>query len=196
MAADALHIWPRGNYMLIALPNSDGSFTATLFLAKHGTLSFAEPDASGRDRSSSCCSNFPDARALMPDCVAEFQAHPTGFLGTVYGRSPGHYGGMAALIGDAAHAIVPFHGQGMNCCFEDCVEFDACLGRHSSWDARVRGIRRAAQAQHRCDRRDGARQLSGDARTRRGPANSSCSRRWRWNSSGASRSASFRATPW
>jgi kynurenine 3-monooxygenase len=110
LAADALHIWPRGNHMLIALPNEDGSFTATLFLAKQ------------------------DARALRPDCIAEFKDRPVGFLGTVSAH-PWAYKGLAALIGDAAHAMVPFHGQGMNCCFEDCVELDACLGRHDSWES-------------------------------------------------------------
>jgi kynurenine 3-monooxygenase len=132
MVPDALHIWPRGNYMLIALPNEDGSFTATLFLAKHGTVSFdtlTQPAAIEDFLSR----NFPDVRDLMPNCIAEFQDHPVGFLGTVSAH-PWHYAGKAALIGDAAHAIVPFHGQGMNCCFEDCVEFDACIGRHASWD--------------------------------------------------------------
>ena len=126
MVRDALHIWPRGSYMLIALPNEDGSFTATLFLAKHGAVSFealTEPAAIEEFLSR----NFPDVRALMPDCIAEFKDHPVGFLGTVAAH-PWHYQGMTALIGDSAHAIVPFHGQGMNCCFEDCVEFDACLG--------------------------------------------------------------------
>jgi kynurenine 3-monooxygenase len=133
MARDALHIWPRGSHMLIALPNRDGSFTATLFLAKHGAVSFealTEPAAIEEFM----WRNFPDVRESMPNCIAEFQDHPTGFLGTVTAR-PWHYEGMAALIGDSAHAIVPFHGQGMNCCFEDCVEFDACLGRHASWQA-------------------------------------------------------------
>jgi kynurenine 3-monooxygenase len=132
MDRGALHIWPRGNYMLIALPNEDGSFTATLFLAKHGELSFeslTEPAAIDRFLSQS----FPDARALMPNCIAEFNDHPVGFLGTV-SASPWHHGGTAALIGDSAHAIVPFHGQGMNCCFEDCVEFDACMAKHTSWE--------------------------------------------------------------
>jgi kynurenine 3-monooxygenase len=132
MAHDALHIWPRGNYMLIALPNEDGSFTATLFLAKHGAPSFDSlTEKSAIDAFLS--RSFPDARALMPDCIAEFQNHPIGFLGTV-SASPWGYRGMAALIGDSAHAIVPFHGQGMNCCFEDCVQFDACLSRQSSWE--------------------------------------------------------------
>jgi kynurenine 3-monooxygenase len=132
MACDALHIWPRGDYMLIALPNQDGSFTATLFLAKHGAQSF-ETLTETAAIEEFLSRNFPDARGLMPDCIAEFRDHPVGFLGTV-SSSPWHFKGMAALVGDAAHAIVPFHGQGMNCCFEDCVEFDACMGRHESWE--------------------------------------------------------------
>jgi kynurenine 3-monooxygenase len=132
MAGDALHIWPRGDYMLIALPNQDGSFTATLFLAKHGAQSFDTlTEAAAIEEFLS--RSFPDARGLMPDCIAEFRDHPVGFLGTV-SSSPWHFKGMAALVGDSAHAIVPFHGQGMNCCFEDCVEFDACMGRHDSWE--------------------------------------------------------------
>ena len=130
---EALHIWPRGGYMLIALPNLDASFTATLFLPLTGSASFAAlqtPQAIDEFLTAS----FPDARALMPDCVREFQVHPTGFLGTVY-ASGWHTRGVAALIGDAAHAIVPFHGQGMNCCFEDCLEFDACLEAGSSWES-------------------------------------------------------------
>jgi len=132
MAPDALHIWPRGNFMLIALPNEDGSFTATLFLAKHGEVSFeslTEPAAIERFLSQ----NFPDTRELMPHRVAEFKDHPVGLLGTV-SAGPWHYRGTTALIGDSAHAIVPFHGQGMNCCFEDCVEFDACIPKHGSWE--------------------------------------------------------------
>jgi kynurenine 3-monooxygenase len=130
---EALHIWPRGGYMLIALPNQGGSFTATLFLPLQGISSFAalrSPQAIDEFLSA----NFPDARALMPDCVAEFQRHPAGFLGTVRVRT-WQAAGAAALIGDAAHAIVPFHGQGMNCCFEDCLEFDACLEGSSSWES-------------------------------------------------------------
>jgi kynurenine 3-monooxygenase len=133
MAADALHIWPRGKFMLIALPNADGSFTATLFLARHGEISFdALTESAAIERFFS--HYFPDARALMPHCVAEFQTHPVGFLGTV-SAAPWSHRDTAAVIGDAAHAMVPFHGQGMNCCFEDCVEFDACVGRHASWEA-------------------------------------------------------------
>ena len=133
IAADALHIWPRGNYMLIALPNSDGSFTATLFLPKQGAVSF-ESLSEAADIERFARASFPDVRGLMPDFVAEFIAHPIGFLGTVRANL-WHYRGMAALLGDSAHAMVPFHGQGMNCCFEDCAEFAAALSRHSSWEA-------------------------------------------------------------
>ncbi|MEP6548708.1 MAG: NAD(P)/FAD-dependent oxidoreductase [Gammaproteobacteria bacterium] len=133
LAADALHIWPRGQFMLIALPNEDASFTATLFLARHGETSFETLTENGAiERFFS--RYFPDAWRLMPNCVAEFQTHPVGFLGTV-SAAPWSHRDMAALIGDAAHAIVPFHGQGMNCCFEDCVEFDGCMGRNSSWES-------------------------------------------------------------
>jgi kynurenine 3-monooxygenase len=131
MACDALHIWPRGNYMLIALPNEDGSFTATLFLAKQGAVSFEslrQPAAIDEFLSRS----FPDACRWMPNRIAEFEQHAVGFLGTV-SAAPWHHRDMTLLIGDAAHAIVPFHGQGMNACFEDCVEFDACMGRHQAW---------------------------------------------------------------
>ena len=133
MAPDALHIWPRGNHMLIALPNADGSFTATLFLPKTGPDSFVSLTETG-DIERFMSRSFADAVARMPHCVEEFKNHPVGFLGTV-SAAPWAYRGMTALIGDAAHAIVPFHGQGMNCCFEDCIEFDACLSRNSRWDA-------------------------------------------------------------
>ncbi len=134
MRREALHIWPRGGYMLIALPNDDGSFTATLFLPNTGPTSFAS--LTGRpDIEAFLERNFPDAVALMPNAAEEFERHPTGFLGTVY-STPWYARGMAAIVGDAAHAIVPFHGQGMNCCFEDCLEFDASIGRHATWEAR------------------------------------------------------------
>lgn len=132
LTPDVLHIWPRGSHMLIALPNTDGSFTATLFLPKNGAASFASLNAATIDRFFT--DTFPDVRALMPNCVREFSEHAVGFLGSVY-ANPWHYQSMAAMIGDAAHAIVPFHGQGMNCCFEDCVEFNSCVRRNNTWEA-------------------------------------------------------------
>ncbi len=133
MAREALHIWPRGDYMLIALPNDDGSFTATLFLANTGARSFANL-AGAPQIEAFLRESFPDAVALMPDCVEEFQRHPTGFLGTVYAQ-PWSTRGLTTLIGDSAHAIVPFHGQGMNCCFEDCLEFESCLDVGTDWES-------------------------------------------------------------
>jgi kynurenine 3-monooxygenase len=132
MANDALHIWPRGNFMLIALPNDDCSFTATLFLPKRGPISFESlNNANIIDQFLS--QQFPDAHELMPHSLEEFSAHPVGFLGTV-SASPWHAGAQVMLMGDAAHAIVPFHGQGMNCCFEDCIEFDACVEQRLPWE--------------------------------------------------------------
>jgi kynurenine 3-monooxygenase len=132
MLKNALHIWPRGEHMLIALPNDDASFTATLFLPNTGAVSFASLSGPAQIESF-LTENFPDVVPLMPDRIAEFLTHPTGFLGTVY-ADPWAVGGQAAIIGDAAHAIVPFHGQGMNCCLEDCLEFDACLDGRTDWE--------------------------------------------------------------
>jgi len=132
MEPHALHIWPRGGFMLIALPNSDGSFTATLFLARSGRQSF--DSLSGPEQVRALFrSQFPDAIQLMPQLIEEFTAHPQGQLGTVY-TQPWHIGGQLLLLGDAAHAIVPFHGQGMNAAFEDCFVLDGLLDRHASWD--------------------------------------------------------------
>ncbi|MGD9599759.1 MAG: FAD-dependent oxidoreductase [Steroidobacteraceae bacterium] len=129
----ALHIWPRGGYMLIALPNTDGSFTATLFLAREGTPSFAGlGDAAAIE--SFFRHEFPGALPRLPDLVREFRDHPQGRLGTVY-SDPWHLGGKLLLLGDAAHAIVPFHGQGMNCAFEDVAVFDALLAQHTDFTA-------------------------------------------------------------
>lgn len=132
MAPDALHIWPRGGFMLIALPNTDGSFTATLFLARSGRDSF---DAlTGPDRVRALFqSEFPDTMQLMPHLIEEVTTHPQGQLGTVY-TEPWHVGRQVLLLGDAAHAIVPFHGQGMNAAFEDCLVLDSLLDRHDSWN--------------------------------------------------------------
>jgi kynurenine 3-monooxygenase len=128
----ALHIWPRGGFMLIALPNGDGSFTATLFLARDGADSFAALNDPERVRTL-FRNQFADVAQLMPDLVEEFMAHPRGQLGTVY-THPWHLGGQVLLLGDAAHAIVPFHGQGMNAAFEDCLILDGLLDQHDSWE--------------------------------------------------------------
>jgi kynurenine 3-monooxygenase len=124
----ALHIWPRGGFMLIALPNLDGSFTVTLFLPRSGPESFAslEDDAALHGF---FAATFPDALALMPGLAEDFSRHPTGAMGTVR-CAPWHVEGRALLLGDAAHAIVPFHGQGMNCAFEDCVVLDELILQH------------------------------------------------------------------
>ena len=124
MESNALHIWPRGGYMLIALPNHDGTFTVTLFLPHEGEPSFASLDTPAAVREF-FAAEFPDALPLIHDLENAFFANPTGALGTVRCQ-PWHLDGRLALLGDAAHAIVPFHGQGMNCAFEDCLELDAC----------------------------------------------------------------------
>jgi kynurenine 3-monooxygenase len=143
----ALHIWPRGGFMLIALPNTDGSFTATLFLARNGPRSFAAL-ASAQAVREFFAREFADALPLLPDLTTQFAAHPQGQLGTVH-TAPWHLGGEVLLLGDAAHAIVPFHGQGMNAAFEDCAELDALLPAPHGWAevfARFEQARRANTA--------------------------------------------------
>lgn len=141
METRALHIWPRGGFMLIALPNIDGSFTATLFLARSGREGFEYLTSPDRVRAL-FQSQFPDAMQLMPHLVEEFTAHPQGQLGTVY-THPWHIGGGVLLLGDAAHAIVPFHGQGMNAAFEDCLVLDRLLDRHETWGSLFAALERS-----------------------------------------------------
>jgi kynurenine 3-monooxygenase len=126
----ALHVWPRRGFMLIALPNTDASFTATLFLPREGPVSFAAL-AAQPDPQPFFAREFADATQLMPDLPREFREHPQGRLGTVHSR-PWHARGVL-LLGDAAHAIVPFHGQGMNAAFEDCRVLDELLDRGHDW---------------------------------------------------------------
>lgn len=127
MEPNALHIWPRGGFMMIALPNRDRSFTCTLFLA-HRSSSEGEQafdripvDPEGRGARAFMERWFPDAVPLMPTLIADFQRNPVGAMVTV--RCWPWRRGRVALLGDAAHAIVPFYGQGANCAFEDCVAF-------------------------------------------------------------------------
>lgn len=126
-----LHIWPRGSYMMIALPNPDKSFTCTLFMPFEGEHSFAQLQ-SDTDVLNFFNTNFKDAVPLMPNLLKDFKENPTGSLVTIR-CYPWHLS-KATLIGDAAHAIVPFYGQGMNCSFEDCLVLDECLDKHSNWD--------------------------------------------------------------
>ena len=129
LRADALHVWPRHGFMLIALPNPDRSFTATLFLPHSGDPGF---NTLGSDSAVQEFFNreFGTAAALIPDLPAQFRSHPQGHLGTVH-THPWACGSVL-LLGDAAHAIVPFHGQGMNAAFEDCAVLDSMLGTGSA----------------------------------------------------------------
>ena len=122
----ALHIWPRGEDMLIALPNLDGSFTVTLFLPYSNSDYCFDNLTTAEMVREYFTKEFPDAVALMPNLVEEFFENPTGALGTVK-CSPWNSYGKTLLMGDAAHAIVPFYGQGMNASFEDVVVFDEIL---------------------------------------------------------------------
>ena len=128
----ALHVWPRGGFMLIALPNPDATFTTTLFLAREGAASFAAL-RSPADVTAFFAREFPDAVPLLGDPAAQFAANPQSLLGTVY-CDRWHVGGQVLLLGDAAHAIVPFHGQGMNCAFEDCVELARLVEWGRGWE--------------------------------------------------------------
>jgi len=125
MEKNALHIWPRKSFMMIALPNPDGSFTCTLFWEFKGPRSF-ETTTSDDDVRRFFGEEFPDAVPLMPALLEEFRQNPTGSLVTIR-CAPWFYQDKVALVGDAAHAVVPFYGQGMNAAFEDCVVLDECL---------------------------------------------------------------------
>ncbi|MDA1325840.1 MAG: NAD(P)/FAD-dependent oxidoreductase [Proteobacteria bacterium] len=122
---NALHIWPRGGFMLIALPNIDGGFTATLFLPNEGPQSFAALRTEAQV-AAFFDTHFADAVPLIENLTGGFFDNPIGMLGTIR-CDRWHHGGDALIMGDAAHAIVPFHGQGMNAGFEDCVALDLCL---------------------------------------------------------------------
>ncbi len=124
---NALHIWPRQSFMLIALPNLDGSFTVTLFLSFDGIPGFNQLNTN-ESILDFFATQFPDVIPLMPDLVEDFISHPTGSLGTV--KCSPWYTSKTLLMGDAAHAIVPFYGQGMNCAMEDVLILDKILDQH------------------------------------------------------------------
>lgn len=160
MEKNALHIWARGKFMMIALPNFDGSFTCTLFLAHTGENSFESlvrtgsgsdllngnleksndkvtplANAGGSDKLLEFFqTNFADAISLMPTLTEDFSKNPIGNLGTIK-CFPWNVGGKSLLLGDSAHAVVPFYGQGMNCAFEDCRVLDSLIERHgTNWE--------------------------------------------------------------
>lgn len=127
---NALHIWPRGGFMMIALPNHDGSFTCTLFWPLEGPNSFAALQT-GEEIRRFFREVFPDAAPLFPSLAEDYVQSPTGTLVTIRCR-PWHHRDRVALIGDACHAVVPFYGQGANAAFEDCAVLIDCLQKHPS----------------------------------------------------------------
>jgi kynurenine 3-monooxygenase len=129
MDPNALHIWPRGHYMMIALPNADRTFTCTLFWPFEGPESFAAVDAVDKIMPF-FEQHFPDAVKLMPTLIEDYSRNPIGSLVTVR-CSPWQQNGNVVLLGDAAHAIVPFYGQGMNAGFEDCRVLDDLIEAHN-----------------------------------------------------------------
>lgn len=141
MEPNALHIWPRSTFMLIALPNPDGSFTCTLFYPFEGPESFANLQSPAAVQAF-FERQFPDAVPLLSHLQSEFFNNPTGALATIH-LSPWYSGSELLLLGDAAHAIVPFFGQGMNCAFEDCTVLrqvmaelgSTATGQGENWEA-------------------------------------------------------------
>jgi kynurenine 3-monooxygenase len=124
---NALHIWPRKSFMMIALPNPDGSFTCTLFWEFQGRRSFTTTKTDD-DVRRFFDEEFPDAVPLMPTLLEDFKNNLTGSLVTIR-CAPWYYRDRVCLLGDAAHAVVPFYGQGMNAAFEDCIVLDECLDK-------------------------------------------------------------------
>ncbi|MEO1434388.1 MAG: NAD(P)/FAD-dependent oxidoreductase [Bacteroidota bacterium] len=125
---NALHIWPRGNFMIIALPNLDGSFTVTMFHPYDTEIGFDQLDT--RDKIRTFFENeFPDLLPHMPHYLDEYFENPVGTLGTIR-CYPWQAYGKTLIMGDAAHAIVPFYGQGMNASFEDVYVFDKMMDAH------------------------------------------------------------------
>jgi len=130
--ANALHIWPRGHYMCIALPNDERTFTVTLFMPHAGPHPSFETVPDGDAARAFFEQEFPDAVPLIPRLEDDYDGNPVGSLATLY-LDRWHLDGRAVLLGDAAHAMVPFHGQGMNCAFEDCVSLADALSSHGGF---------------------------------------------------------------
>ncbi len=132
MEEKALHIWPRSSFMMIALPNPGGNFTCTLFLPYEGDVSFSKLNTD-EEIMDFFKTYFNDSIPLMPNLLEDFKKNPIGHLATV--RTYPWVFNRSALMGDAAHAVVPFYGQGMNCSFEDCVVLDECIEKfEGDWD--------------------------------------------------------------
>ncbi len=146
MERHALHIWPRGGYMMIALPNADGSFTCTLFWPFEGPASFASVRTPA-DLLAFFRQHYPDAIPLMPTLAQDFFENPTGSLVTVR-CDPWFVGDRVVLVGDACHAVVPFYGQGANAAFEDCVILQDCLREFPHDRARAFATYHARRKEH------------------------------------------------
>ena len=131
---NALHIWPRGRYMCIALPNDEKTFTVTLFMPNQPTPGEEDPSfatiRTGTEAKALFLRDFSDAVPLIPELEQDWERNPPGLLATLY-LDHWHLDRRAVLLGDAAHAMVPFHGQGMNCAFEDCVVLARKLEEHT-----------------------------------------------------------------
>jgi kynurenine 3-monooxygenase len=138
-APDALHVWPGHDGLIVAHPNVSGALTATVFLPLSGRQSF-ETLTTERSVRALFDTRFPDVRTLVPDVVEQFLAHPTGHLVTVR-TSPWQHDGRVVLLGDAAHAVYPFYGQGMNSALEDCAVLRDCLA-DDDWAAALRTFER------------------------------------------------------
>lgn len=136
MDKNALHIWPRHDFMMIALPNPDGTFTCTIFAPMTGENSF-ETLRTDEAVTEYFQSFYRDAIPLMPTLLDDWRNNPTSGLATVH-CTPWHFNDWALLMGDAAHAIVPFYGQGMNACFEDVFVFAHLMGSIDDWGALIR----------------------------------------------------------
>jgi kynurenine 3-monooxygenase len=138
---NVIHIWPRGNYMLIGFPNTDGSFTCSLHIPFEGPLSF-ESIKTEADLLALFENSFPDAIPHMPNLAEEFFSRPVNSMVTIK-CSPWSYRDKAALIGDAAHTIYPSYGQGANAGFEDCAVLDECMDRYGEdWTALLKDFER------------------------------------------------------
>jgi len=138
---NALHIWPRNGFMMIALPNLDASFTVTLFMTFEGSNGFNNIK-SDEQITKFFETNFPDVIEFFPDLIEQFRSNPSSSLGTIR-CYPWQMNGQYLLLGDAAHAVVPFYGQGMNCAFEDCIILDQCIEENGSdWDSILHNYQR------------------------------------------------------